>query len=226
MKEYTVNLQEKNMKKTIKTVTAMIMMTAVVQVEAKQPNVSANDIHPSENVKCMEIRSYEVNPNKQQSNHKWTIHMTWCSEPISGIDPIVVKKFRTAKPMSTKEGNIGGQTSDRLINGFIIDKNYKVWKMDEVKDIITQLGEIDTPAEARLILWIDGHTNANHYYKTPKGYEITYMYETTDNECKGCPGTTRCVEKKEVTEKALVNKKGEIVSRKKLKSRSLKRECI
>ncbi len=214
------------MKKTVKTVMAMFMMAVVGQVEAKQPNVSANDIHPSENVKCLEIRSYEVNQKKQQSNHKWIIHMTWCSEPISGIDPVVVKKFRTAKPMSTKGSNIGGEKFGRFVNGFIIDKNDKVWRMDEVKDVITQLGEIDTPAEARLILWIHGYTNGNHYYKTSKGYEITYTYETTDKECKGCPGTTQCVEKKEVTEKALINKKGEIVSRKKLKSRSLKRECI
>ena len=215
--KYVINLQEKSMKKIVM---AMFMMVAVVQVEAKQPDVSANDIHPSENVKCMEIRSYEVNQNKQQSNHKWITHMTWCSEPISGIDPVVVKKFRTAKPMSTKESNIGGQKFGRFVNGFIIDKNNKVWRMDEVKDVITQLGEIDTPAEARLILWISGYTNGNHYYKTPKGYEITYTYETTESS-----SSSQCVDHKEITEKALVNKKGEIVSRKKLKSRVVGQEC-
>jgi hypothetical protein len=109
----------------------------------------------------------------------------------------------------------------------MIDKNDKVWRMDEVKDVITQLGEIDTPAEARLILWIHGYTNGNHYYKTAKGYEITYRYETIENGCnKECPGSTQCVEKKEVTEKALVNKKGDIVSRKKLKTEPLTKECI
>ena len=204
-----------------KTVMAMFMMAAVVQVQAKQPNVSANDIHPSENVKCMEIRSYENNPNNKNTYHRWIRHVTWCSEPISGIDPVLYKKFSMAKPMRTKESNIGGSHPGRLINGFLIDKNNKVWRMDEVKDVITQLGEIDTPAEARLVLWIHGYTNGNHYYKTAKGYEITYTYKTTENS-----KSPQCVDYKEITEKALVNKKGEIVSRKKLKSRSLKRECI
>ena len=203
-----------------KTVMAMFMMAAVVQVEAKQPNVSANDIHPSENVKCLEIRSYENNLNNKNTYHRWIRYVTWCSEPISGIDPALYKKFSTAKPMRTKESNIGGSHPGRLINGFIIDKNNKVWRMDEVKDVITQLGEIDTPAEARLILWIHGYTNGNHYYKTAKGYEITYTYETTENS-----KSPQCVDHKEITEKALVNKKGEIVSRKKLKSRVVGQEC-
>jgi hypothetical protein len=210
---------EEEMKNTIKVVTICLMATGVA-LAAKQPNVSANDIHPVENVKCLEIRSYDNNPNNKNTYHRWIRHVTWCSEPISNIDPAVFKKFRTAKPMRTKGSNIGGKHPGRLINGFMIDKNNKVWRMDEVKDVITQLGEIDTPAEARLILWIHGYTNGNYYYKRAKGYEITYTYETTESSQH-----SQCVDHKEITEKALVNKKGKIVSRKKLKSKFMSQEC-
>ena len=213
------NFMEEKMKKTIKAVSILLMLTSVHLI-AKQPNVSANDIHPSENVKCLEIRSYENNPKNKNTYHHWVRHVTWCSEPVSSIDPVLYKKFSKAKPMRTKGSNIGGNSPGRLINGFLIDKNNKVWRMDEVKDVITQLGEIDTPAEARLILWIHGYTNGNHYYKTAKGYEITYTYEITENS-----KSSGCVDHKEITEKALVNKNGDIVSRKKLKSRVMGQEC-
>ena len=122
--------------------------------------------------------------------------------------------------MRTKGSNIGREHPGRLMNGFMMDKNNKVWRMDEVKDVITQLGDIDTPAEARLILWIHGYTNGNHYYKRANGYEITYTYETTESS-----KNSQCVDHKEITEKALVNKKGEIVSRKKLKSKFMGQDC-
>jgi len=213
------SFMEEKMKNTIKAITILSMILGV-GLEAKQPNVSANDIHPSENVKCLEIRSYENNPNNKNTYHRWIKYVTWCSEPISGIDPALYKQFSTAKPMRTKGSNIGGSHTNRLINGFMMDKNNKVWRMDEVKDVIAQLGEIDTPAEARLILWIHGYTNGNHYYKTTKGYEITYTYEITERS-----KDPQCEDHKEITEKALVNKKGEIVSRKKLKSRVVGHEC-
>ncbi|WP_041672759.1 hypothetical protein [Sulfurovum sp. NBC37-1] len=69
--------------------------------------------------------------------------------------------------------------------------------MNEIVDVIGYMGEIDTPAEAQLILWLHSKHEGKQYRKTSKGYgKIAEI----------------CEEYREVIDKAIVNKKGKIVS--------------
>ncbi len=141
--------------------------------------------------------------------------------PLTSLGPKIVKKFHKLTPNTSSKSNIvihdiqsGGVGCYYLYNGFTIDDKGKMLRMNMVEDIVGFLGEIDTPAEAQVVLWLNNKKSGDLYRKTSKGYEAIVEYKD-NGYCK------------KFKYKATINKKGKITQYKLLKSKSLKHEeCI
>ncbi len=57
----------------------------------------------------------------------------------------------------------------RQSNGFMIDDQQKIWRMNEVSDVINYLGKIDTPAELKLVLWLNNEAHDEDKYQRTEG---------------------------------------------------------
>ena len=77
------------------------------------------------------------------------------------------KQFHKLKPKYSPKVNMRNSG-----NAFFIDQNGKFWQMDMIEDVIMLLGDIDTPAEAQLVLWLYEDRNAIKYSKTSNGYKL------------------------------------------------------
>ncbi len=72
--------------------------------------------------------------------------------------------------------------SCNIVNAFMIDKNSKMWRLNEVKDIVNSIKPIDTPAEIRLIIWlhyIKFDKSKIRYKKIEDGFDILLEYENS-----------------------------------------------
>ncbi len=83
------------------------------------------------------------------------------------IDKKKSKQFHSLKSKYSPKANMRNKG-----NAFYIDRDGKFWQMDMKEDVISLLGDIDTPAEAQLVLWLHKGQNGKKYLKTSKGYKI------------------------------------------------------
>ena len=175
---------------------------------------STSAFHLKDDVSVMEIRRYDTYDNYKKYN-KPTIEMKYYKTPLKLLDPRLLKRFKSTAPILLKSGNIHrlSKRSSEINNAFIIDSSGKMLKMNEIIDVIGFMGEIDTPAEAQLILWLYSKREGTKYRKTSKGYEIIIKYEKSYPSSKGDGKIAEiCEEIREATDRAIVNKKGKIIS--------------
>ena len=184
------------------------------------------EYHLQPDVQCLEIRRYPVDKQNKIDRDYWFNVITWCVTPYKSFDPKLMKHFRKVKPNLSGNGDIGKREAGFISNAFVVDGQNKMWRMNMVEDVIRYLGEIDSLAEARLVLWLNGKEKPYRYRKTAKGYEFLIGYIKSTAGCQKCKTTEVCIEDKEILEKAIVNEKGEISLFKLLKSKILKQECI
>jgi len=184
------------------------------------------EYHLRQDVQCLEVRRYPVNKNNKLNRNYWSNVITWCVSPYKSFDPKLIKAFRNAKPNLSRNGNMGKNEAGLISNAFVLDSKDKMWRMNMVEDVVRYLGEVDTLAEARLILWLYGKQKPYRYRKTSKGYEFLIAYTKSTAGCDTCKSTETCIEDKEIKEKAIVDKKGNIVLFKQLYSKILQVECI
>ena len=182
--------------------------------------------HLKNDVKCLEIRTYYVDKKNKINRKYWSTPLTWCIRPYRTFDQKLMKKFRNAKPNLSRDGNIGKRKAGSISNAFVLDARDKMWRMNMGEDVIRFLGDIDMLAEAQLVLWLHGKQNPNRYRKTSRGYEFLIEYTKSSAGCQKCKPTETCIEDKEIKEKAIVDKKGDIILFKQLESRIIKQECI
>ncbi len=99
-------------------------------------------------------------------------------------------------------------------NGFMIDKEGKMWRMNEVLDVVKYLGKIDTPAEIKLVLWLNNEAHdKDKYRKTSNGYTVISEYDNSiDNfgECGHFVYRLKINKKGKITEKKLLKKTASI----------------
>ena len=86
---------------------------------------------------------------------------------LDSFDAKTLKQFRNLKPKYSAKANLKNKG-----NAFFIDDKGKMWQMDMIEDVISLLGEIDTPAEAQFVLWLHQNRNAKVYSKTSSGYKM------------------------------------------------------
>jgi len=184
------------------------------------------DYHLRSDVQCLEIRTYFVDNKNRINRNYWSSPITWSVKLFKAFSPKLMKSFRKAKPNLSRNGDIGKQEAGKISNAFMIDDQNKMWRMNMTEDVIRYLGDIDMLSEARLVLWLHGKQSPNRYRKTFRGYEFLIEYTKSSAGCQKCKPTETCIEDKEIKEKAIVDKKGDIVLFKQLESRILKQECI
>jgi hypothetical protein len=80
-----------------------------------------------------------------------------------------------------------------LSNAFMLDSNSKMWRLNEVADVVDILGKIDTPAELKMLLWINnllrGESDENFkdkYKKTANGYIVISEYDNSISNIGSC----------------------------------------
>lgn len=115
------------------------------------------------------------------------------------IDKKKSTQFHSLKPKYSSKANMRNKG-----NAFYIDRKGKFWQMDMKEYVISLLGDIDTPAEAQLVLWLHKGQNGKKYQKTLNGYKIL-VERDKGNQC--------------YFDEVLVSHKG------KLSSKHLKRKC-
>ena len=205
----------------------LILLTTGIQAKNNkwQPLKSLDEYPASafnlkKGVAYLEVRQYEVdNENKLRKKSYKTV-LTFYRKSLKSFDKKTVKKFRKLTPnLSTKSDvSIYSEESSGIgcyyqYNAFMIDDQGKMWRMHMMEDIIGFLGEIDTPAEVEVVLWLH-NKSGNRYRKTSKGYDIIIEFDDQLNYCKS------------FKYRASINKKGKIVKYKLLKSKKLKEGCI
>ena len=184
------------------------------------------EYHLRQDIQCLEVRRYPVNKNNKLDRNYWSNIITWCVMPYKSFDSKLMKGFRKAKPNLSRNGDIGKREAGFISNAFVMDRENKMWRMNMVEDVVRYLGTVDTLAEARLILWLYGKQKPYRYRKTSKGYEFLIIYTKSIAGCNKCKSTETCIEDKEIKEKAIVDRKGNIVFFKQLYSKILQEECI
>ena len=185
-----------------------------------------------EGVEYLEIRSYYKDLGESgHDTSSYTLLLSIYRKPLLSFDSQIVKKFKSIQPNLSKDTNIKQNTMclmsgcvSRISNAFMIDSQGKVWRMNRVEDIIDMLGEIDTPAEAKVVLWLNEQhrdtTDENHkdkYRKTTKGYTVLSEYDNSIMNLGECGNFTHRIN---------INKKGKITQKKLLKTRPSKDGCL
>ncbi len=206
--------------KIFKAVLLVLLMTGLHAKDAKWQELKslykypASAFHLKDDISVMEIRCYSTYDNYKKYN-KPTIRMRYHKIPLKLLNSNLLKRFKSTAPNLSKSGNIHrtSKNSVEISNAFIIDNSGKILKMNEIVDVIDFMGEIDTPAEAQLILWLYSKREGTKYRKTSKGYEIIIKYYKSYPSDGGDKRIAEiCEENREVIDKAIINSKGKIIS--------------
>ncbi len=172
-------------------------------------------------VHYLEVREYIWQSPHNVDKNSYHVVMSAYKTPLKSFKSKKVKKFKSLAPNFTKEANIremghclmSGCTFSRS-NGFMIDKNGKMWRMNEISDVIKYLGIIDTPAELKLVLWLNNEAHdKDKYRKTSNGYIVISEYDNSiDNfgECGHFVYRLKVSKKGKITEKKLLKKTASI----------------
>jgi len=129
--------------------------------------------HLREEVKCLVLKTCMTDDKDKRCVGKPFSTVSICSNPLKYFNLKLIKRFKKLSPKASRKANIRKNLpSHSLTDGFSIDSRGTIWRLNEVKDIIDILGEIDTPAEAQFLLWLNGKALAQRYRKVAKGYEV------------------------------------------------------
>ncbi len=174
-----------------------------------------DNYHFKKPIQCLELRSYSINPKTcKRTDQSFVALVSVCSPSLSSRR---LKRFRKIDPSLSEKGDIRrGKNSRSVINAMVIDDERKIWRMNEIADLIDLMGEIDTPAEAQMVLWLNGENEAERCRKSSMGYEMI----VEEHKYSGKNGYTEFVET--YTYRVVVGTKGKIAQKKLLK-RSKKR---
>ncbi len=181
---------------------------------------SGNAYTLKEGVEYFEIREYFNHRQSKKDKNIYIVRITTHRTPLKSFDPKIVKRFRDSQPNLSTQTNIRKwiKSYDRSkSNGFMIDDHGKIWRMNTTKDVIEMLGEIDTPAEAKMILWLNDEyrtvSDGNYkdkYRKTSKGYTIISEHiDGFDSEghCSDLTYRIKITKKGHIAEHKLIKKK-------------------
>jgi len=213
--------------KIFKIVLLLLLVSGVYAKSAQWQNLKPLKQYPSntytliEGVEYLEVRKYVWHSPHKVDKNSYHVVMSAYKTPLKSFKSKKVKKFKALAPNFTKEANIreighclmSGCTFSRS-NGFMIDKDGKMWRMNEVSDVVKYLGIIDTPAEIKLVLWLNNEAHdKDKYRKTSNGYTVISEYDNSiDNfgECGRFVYRLKISKKGKITEKKLLKKTASI----------------
>jgi len=155
--------------KMIRTIVLLVLLTFTAEAGwkalKKSEEYPGNAYHLKENVGYMEIRLYQSKKSEKANKSIVLYRKTLSSYPKS-----VVSKFKDLTKRYS-DTDIAYRIRDHG-NAFFIDIEGKIFWTDETKDVKMLMGEIDTPAELALSLWLSYENGWQTYEKRSNGYKI------------------------------------------------------
>jgi len=192
---------------------------------------SSTDFNLKEGVEYLEIRTYFRGQQESEyhtKQYKVIVHME--RTPLSFFEPKLLKEFKKIVPNLSKESNLKSVSfclmrgcTSIISNGFMIDEHKKMWVMNTTEDILNMIGDVDTPAEVKLVLWLndkkmsESKEDIYKYLKSPKGYKILHEYDNSLSNLGECG---------HFTYEMFISKKGKIIQKKLLKKSESKKGCL
>lgn len=169
----------------IRTILLFTLLTLTVQAGWKTlkkiEDYPGNAYTLKESVSYMEIRLY-----KSKKSERANKIISLYKKPLSSYSKSMISKFKNLeKKYSNKESYLQIRNNG---NAFFIDTNGKMFWTDETKDIKMLLGEVDTPSELALALWLTYENGWQTYKKMSNGYQVkrtTWISECTDDSMIG-----------------------------------------
>ena len=189
-----------------------------------------SDFHLKDDIAYLEIRLYGKGQRETNYATKYKVKVRMGETPLESFDAKLVKEFKALKPNLSKETNLKRVgfclmygCSHLIGNGFMIKRDNQIWKMNMTEDVLKMIDEVDTPAEVRLVLWLDDEKMAGYekekyqYRKVSNGYEILHEYENSLSNIGECG---------RFTYEMFVTKDGEITKNKLLKKSNEDVGCL
>ncbi len=138
-------------------------------------------------------------------------------------DKEIFRRLPIQKRYAFNKGSTGGylSASEWYYNGFMMDSAHKLWRLEYAKDVIDVLRPIDTPAEIRLVLWLNGRYSSNDRYnakyrKDGISYLVREHFIINDADTwQGCG---------DYTYQYRINSSGKILQKKLIRKKAV-REC-
>ena len=192
---------------------------------------TTTDFNLKEGVEYLEIRTYyRGQKEKKYRIEDYSIAIRMGQTPLSFFKPKLVEEFKKIAPNLSKETNLkhvafclmSGCTSN-ISNGFMIDSHNKMWVMNTTEDILNMIGDVDTPAEAKLVLWLNDRRMGEpkediyQYRKSSNGYKILYEYDNSLSNDGDCG---------HFIYEMFITKNGKITQKKLLKKSDSKNGCL
>jgi len=224
-----------------KVILAVIFFFTVTEIYAKQSGWRVLkplekytiDMYSMKNtVAYLEIRRYYKSVHAKTYNiKKYDITVTLQQTGFTITNYKMLKRFRHVAPNLSVLTNlkkhgicIMNGCFGYISNAFMIDTEDKIWRMNRVEDVISMLDKINTPAELKLVLWLQ-HPNwdihdSNHkekYQKTVTGYRVIAEYDNSIVNRGECGHFTYKID---------VNREGKITEKKLLKKEASKEGCL
>ena len=192
---------------------------------------SPADFNLKKGVEYLEIRTYHKGQKEREYRTKdYSIAIRMGQTPLSFFEPKLIKAFKKIAPNLSNETNIkqvgfclmSGCVS-QISNGFMIDSHNKMWVMNTTEDILNMIGEVNTPAEAKLVLWLNDkrmgepEEDIYQYQKVDNGYKILYEYDNSLSNVGECG---------HFIYEMFITKNGKITQKKLLKKSESKNGCL
>ncbi len=185
--------------------TAMTLMSTLLCVSAGWHGLKsvdayrAKDFHFKSGVAYVEMRlQNSIAPMHDPKHLKVKTKRVFAMgrKSPSSFGSKIANKFRHL-PMSAKKrhtllsgrhtGLIG--TSTWYYNGFMLDTQGKMWRLEGIKDLIDMVAPIDTPAEVSLVLWANKHNEWSAKYRKSGDHYLVEDHVVADTSA-GCFRTT------------------------------------
>jgi len=176
-----------------------LMLLAAVSNAGYKPlpalnTFAINSYNLKKGVRYVEVRQYAKDVKDREFNkHKYVITAVMQRGSKSPFSKRKLRQFRSIRPDLTRECNIkrtnfcimaGCYTT--LSNAFMLDSNNKMWRLNEVVDIVNILGKIDTLSELKMLLWVnnplrdvDDRNFKDRYIKRKNGYRVISEYDNS-----------------------------------------------
>jgi len=188
---------------------------------------SGRDFTLKKGVEYVEIKELyifkPIYPQAKKKIRKCSV-LTLYKKPLRYFDKKVENDFKKL-PLSDKDNNAFIHTSQSHLTGveywyynaFMLDSNLKTWRIERVEELIDMVNPIDTPAEVKLVMWVNGYAEGTltyqenyqaKYKKSGKDYMVKEHYTVTDTAYGECGVYTY---------QSIVTRAGKVRSRKLLK---------
>ncbi len=161
------------------------------------------DFNFRDDILYMEVRAYDARYKGGvlvPRDTKYFVSFKAYRQPLSSFPPATQKQFKELKPIDYHNstlylsGEVEGLNCHMLYNIYLINKKFRIYRMDEPHDIYPVIDGIDTDGEMQLMLWLHGpnssYSRYTRYKKTGNGFIATKVSGDYDDDKHSCVDST------------------------------------